>query len=265
MIRGRRRLLTALATIVAATCATSGVVAASAAHRKAPHPKAHHPKTSHRKAHHSKPPHPKAHHRKPHQPTPAPVGWNPLARQPADAATTFLFDAAAARTQTPGNGGFIMGNATGRRRALAAYLQGGDRAGPVPSWGQEYELRRTGTCGCRPPVSFHPTAFTIEFWVKSPVAFSALPGDTPVSVSGISFTFERTHLFVDYPDDQTYPPARHRSGRRYQLVAGQRVGGVRAHLCARTAHALCERARVSPARAGSQHPRCGPTAAEAMA
>jgi hypothetical protein len=137
--------------------------------------------------------------------TPADAPWNPMKRQTADAATTFLFDPVVARTQSPGKGGFIMGDATTgdvpwRSTSKVVVVPGRYRQGvqSTNSAGGYLWMPSTGILST--------TAFTIEFWAKSAVAFNAVGGQTPVTVSGVGFTFSHGTLQATFANGDVDPP-----------------------------------------------------------
>jgi hypothetical protein len=137
-------------------------------------------------------------------PRPAAAPWRPLRRQPYDAATTYLFNAAVARTQTPGNGGLMMGNAPAgdlpwRADSKVVPVPGRYRLG-VQSRSSSYGYLWMPGTGI-----LSPRDFTIEFWVKSDVPFR-VAGGTPVDVEGISFGIGDGQLTASFSNAETYPP-----------------------------------------------------------
>lgn len=131
--------------------------------------------------------------------------WHPLLRQSYDAATTFLFNAAVARRQTPGNGGFMMGNAEAgdvpwQPTSKVVVVPGRYRLG-IKSANRSFGYLWMPVTGI-----LSPSAFTIEFWAKSDVPFSAINGETPVSVSGVSFFFYAHALNAVFSQSDSYPP-----------------------------------------------------------
>ena len=132
-----------------------------------------------------------------------PQPWNPLQRQVYDAATTFLFDAANARTQTPGNGGLMMGNSEAgglpwRANSKVVMVPGRYRSG-IRSTDSESGFLWMPVTGI-----LSPKAFTIEFWAKSSVPFESADG-APVSVAGVSFRFSKGMLVANFLHSQSYP------------------------------------------------------------
>lgn len=130
--------------------------------------------------------------------------WHPLRRQPDDSATTFLFNAATARTQPPGNGGFMMGDSDRgdlpwTASSKIAVVPGRYRLG-VKSTSSDYGYLWMPSTGL-----LSPNAFTIEFWLESDVPFSQLDGETPVSVSGIAFQFYAHELTAVFTNSDAYP------------------------------------------------------------
>jgi hypothetical protein len=142
---------------------------------------------------------------KPHHPKPASARWNPLTEQSADPATTFLFDPAVARRQAPGNGGFIMGDAGSgdvpwQSTSKVLVVPGRYRQGVQSSSadGGYLWMPSTGILST--------SAFTIEFWAKSSVPLAAVGGQTPVSVSGVTFTFSHGIVQANFANDELFPP-----------------------------------------------------------
>ena len=143
-------------------------------------------------------------HKRQH-PKPASARWNPLSKQTADAATTFLFDPAVARTQAPGNGGFIMGDA----RSGDVPWQSTSKVVVVPGryrQGVQSTSASGGYLWMPSTGILSPSAFTIEFWAKGNVPLSAIGGQTPVTVSGVSFNFSRGIVQAIVANNATYPP-----------------------------------------------------------
>jgi hypothetical protein len=138
------------------------------------------------------------------QPALASAPWNPLKDQGVDAATTFFFNPAVARTQAPGNGGFLMGNNPAgdvpwRPTSKVAVVPGRFHLG-VRSTDYRYGYLWMPSSGI-----LSPTAFTIEFWVQSSTPYSAVNG-VPVSVSGVVFSFSNGFLSAKFGNNQRYPP-----------------------------------------------------------
>ena len=146
-------------------------------------------------------------HKHPHRTNPSQSRtgpWRPLREQSADAATTFFFNPAVARTQTPGNGGFMMGNnAAGdvpwRANSGVVVVPGRFHSG-VQSTNPRYGYLWMPSTGI-----LSPTAFTIEFWVKSAVPFSSATG-VPVGVSGVQFSLGNGYLHATFANSDRYPP-----------------------------------------------------------
>ncbi len=147
----------------------------------------------------------KHHLRRVQRPPSATSKWNPVARQSFDAATTFLFDAAVARTQRPGNGGFIMGNAAGgdlpwQPDSKVQIVPGRYRLG-IKSTTRDYGylwMPGTGLLSSR--------AFTIEFWLKAGVPWRTIDAEDPVSVEGITFNLYGGYFAAEFQQTEAYPP-----------------------------------------------------------
>lgn len=137
-------------------------------------------------------------------PAPASAPWNPLKEQPIDAATTFFFNPSVARTQAPGNGGFLMGNNPAgdvpwKPTSKVAVVPGRFHLG-VRSTDYRYGYLWMPSTGI-----LSPTAFTIEFWVQSAAPYTSVDA-VPVSVSGVLFSFSNGFLSAKFGDNQRYPP-----------------------------------------------------------
>ena len=208
-------------------------------------------------------------HKKPPKPThkskPVPAGapWNPLKPQPVDAATTFFFNPAVARTQAPGNGGFLMGNNPAgdvpwQPTSKVAVVPGRFHLG-VRSTNYRYGYLWMPSTGI-----LSPTAFTIEFWVKSNLPFSSVTG-VPMSISGVGFSFGNGYLTRVVCKQRALSADPGNADYACSLPSRQRLGKLCADLLASPTRVVCQRkARREQERSAGTR-RCGPTTTAAAA